>query len=340
MVDYEVYGLRIRSDGEIPGFVACRTEHRHVDVTVTFDLKSGRHRDVCARWHAHPRLIDQRPTDAGVATVRLEESDDNLWVAVTYSDGARFLIAADGSAIYVLPADGMDRDSVSTYLVNPVLALCLRFQGLTSLHACAVSIGGRSVVFVGPSGAGKSTLAYALDRLGHAVLTDDVTVLRDSPHVVSAGYPRIRLWPWTVDGLLGDPEALPRVSSDWAKRSAPINLFRRGSVPLGAVCLLDGFDDDISVEIVAPALAVMALMENVYLNYLLDDLARRTDFLQLCGVVDSVPVLRVQRPCDLSALDNATAALVGAIQAATKEPGAGGTSPKAMQEGTTSIQSV
>lgn len=340
MVDYEVYGLQIRSDSDIPGFVACSTHHGHIDVTVTFDLSIGRHRDASTTWHKHPRLVDRRPVDPGVATVRLQESEDYAWVAVTYSDGARFLISADGSAVQVLPADGMDRDSVSTYLVNPVLALCLRFQGLTSLHACAISIDDRSAVFVGPSGAGKSTLAYALDRLGHAVLTDDVTVLRDSPHMISPGYPRIRLWPWTVDGLLGDPEALPRVSSDWAKRSAPINRFLRSSVPLGAVCLLDGFEAQLSVEQVSPAMALMALMENVYLNYLLDDAARRADFLQLCSVVESVPVVRVRRPRDLSGLDNATAALVASLQAHMTRPGTDGTSAKATQEGATSIQSV
>lgn len=55
------------------------------------------------------------------------------------------------------------------------LQAMLPFDGGIALHAAAVIVDGRAVVFFGPSGAGKSTLC---ERSPHPVLSDEVVAVR------------------------------------------------------------------------------------------------------------------------------------------------------------------
>lgn len=324
MPDYRVYGVLLRSDVAVPGFDGVEIESGSgdvPDVTVAFDDLVEGHRHVPGSWRAHPTLSDRRERDPNVIGVVVEERVEGGYLALEYSDGARFLIAEDGTSIVVLAPPGMTRESISTYLVNPVLALCLRRRGATSLHAAAVAVDGGATLFVGASGAGKSSLAYSLSRApGCQVLCDDVSVLAltGTDVMVVPGHPRIRLWPWTVEGLLGDAEALPLISEDWSKRGADIADFAVDPVPVVAVCLLDGWSDQgLLVSQVPAPVALFSLLEHTYLAYLLDDEARTQDFKVLGDLVAAAPVFSVRRPRDLSSLGDASLALMAELRSAT-----------------------
>ncbi|MCP4902253.1 MAG: hypothetical protein GY906_35250 [bacterium] len=54
----------------------------------------------------------------------------------------------------------------------------LALQGVATLHAAALNIGGRGVLILGPSGAGKTTLALAWQAAGARIVSDDSVLLR------------------------------------------------------------------------------------------------------------------------------------------------------------------
>jgi hypothetical protein len=93
----------------------------------------------------------------------------------------------------------------------------LRLRGVICLHASAVNINDRSVIFVGSEGAGKSTMAAAFARQGFFVLSDDIVALSEYGREFRAlpACPRVNLWPDSVEILYGSREALPRITAGW-----------------------------------------------------------------------------------------------------------------------------
>jgi len=228
-----------------------------------------------------------------------------------YEDGARFAVSHDGREIWADWPDGYAIEDACTYLMGPVLGFVLRLRGVTCLHASAVAINDRAIALVGSSEAGKSTTAAAFAKCGYAVISDDVIALdcRGDQFLVQPGYPRLNLWPDSVRALFGSPDALPRITPTWDKRY--LNLDRDGFrfetrlLPLSAVYLLDRRElGDLfcPIEQVAPSPAMMTLLANTYVNYLLDAEMRRRDFNVLSRLLTAVPVRSVRAPDDSSRL--------------------------------------
>ncbi|WP_141246024.1 serine kinase [Mesorhizobium sp. WSM3859] len=106
-----------------------------------------------------------------------------------------FMIS-DANRIAVDPAPGVDDPLLAFPLLGPVMALALHQRGLLVLHASAIEVDGKSVIFMGDKGAGKSTTAGAMIRAGHRLLTDDVVALDlsdpDRP-IILPGFPQLKL---------------------------------------------------------------------------------------------------------------------------------------------------
>lgn len=218
----------------------------------------------------------------------------------------------EGTKIWVVwPATSSLEDAAS-YLLGPVLGLALRLRGTTCLHASAVEIHGRAVIFPGEEGAGKSTTAAALARRGHAVLSDDVVALaeRDGAFFVLPAYPYISLWEDSVKLLYGAEDALPAFSPNFDKRMlslAPNNLrFEKQALPLGAVFLLgerSGEDRAPWIEALDLRGNLVSLVVNSYAANLLDSSMREREFLLLGRMVASIPVRRLHANEDAQHLD-------------------------------------
>jgi hypothetical protein len=106
-------------------------------------------------WQAAYRLIDPQKVE--------------IWLR---EDGSEVLIW-DG-----YPAEKVSREERRGTLARMCLPFAAALQGKPVIHAAAVRIGDRAIVFVGESGAGKSTLAGELRRQGCQVLTDDLLPCR------------------------------------------------------------------------------------------------------------------------------------------------------------------
>lgn len=93
------------------------------------------------------------------------------------------------------PAPDFDERLIGFSLLGPVMAVLLQLRGAFTLHASAVAVGDRAVIFMGDKTAGKSTTAGVMAAAGHPLLTDDVLAIADAesgPNVLPA-YPMIKL---------------------------------------------------------------------------------------------------------------------------------------------------
>jgi len=171
-----------------------------------------------------------------------------------------------------------------------------------SLHASTVCIGGQAVVLCGESEAGKSTTAAALALRGIPVLAEDVSPLKEEAGTfyVEPGYPRICLWPSAVETLFGSTDALPLLTPTWDKRFLALDgvqaKFESQRKPLGAVYLLAPRAEEADaprIETLGKREALLQLVQNTYMNWLLDRKQRAAEFDELGRLVTQVPMRRI-----------------------------------------------
>src|SRR5215831_3908003 len=222
-----------------------------------------------------------------------------------YRDGVRFAVDGRGRELWADWPENYSLEDACTYLVGPVMGFVLRLRGTVCLHASAVALGDRAIALVGLPGAGKSTTAAAFAFAGFPVLSDDIVALSDSgaQFFVQPGYPRVNLWPDSVQRLFGSENALPRITPTWEKRYLPLGQnghhFSSSPLPLGAIYILDSRESSLTAPIIEEfpgKEAFMALVANTYVNYLLDQEMRRMEFDLLGRVVSEIPVRRVRPP--------------------------------------------
>lgn len=289
-------------------------------------------------------FLDAKPLDSAIRYnhAAVAETADpayalTVWGAeqffeLAYSDGARFVIDACAKRVWS-QCPPLTIDDIGVYLRGPVMGFVLRRRSVAALHACAVSIGGRSVVLSGPSESGKSTTAAALGLRGIPILSDDITALAETGDKFHAepGYPRVCLWPDVVESLLGVPDGLPRLTPTWGKCFLPLDgtkaRFEERQLPLSVVYLLAPRVTEARapwIEELSSRQALLELVQNTYMNWLLDRERRAAEFDVLTRLVTEVPVRkivphaspqRISALCELIARD---AEHVAATHACTK----------------------
>jgi hypothetical protein len=182
------------------------------------------------------------------------------------------------------------------------MGFVLRRRGITALHASALSIDGKAIVLAGPAGSGKSTTAAALALRGVSALCEDIAAVeeKDGSFTVELGYPRICLWPDSVELLMGRPDALLRITPSWEKCYLPLDGARASletqSRPLGAVYILAPRETAANVpriDELSSREVLLDLVQNTYMNWLLDRRQRAAEFELLSHLVAHVPVRRI-----------------------------------------------
>jgi hypothetical protein len=219
-----------------------------------------------------------------------------------YNDGVRFVLDRAAQRLWGTFRPPLAIQDLESYLVGPVLGFVLRQRGVVALHASSVCIEGESIAFCGASGAGKSTLAAAFALRGVPVLSEDIVAIneRDDTFFVQPGYPRICLWPDSVERLLGTPAALPQLTPTWGKRFLPLDgaqaRFEQCERPLQAIYLLSSWTDERTsprIEALNLREALLHLVQNTYMNWLLDQEQRARELDVLARIVERVSVRRI-----------------------------------------------
>ena len=194
-----------------------------------------------------------------------------------FPDLVDYLVSPDGRAVVCHPVPGVTAQTIQHLYDNQVLPLALSRLGKLVLHASAVEVEGRAVVFVGESGRGKSTLAASFATSGFRFLTDDGLVVEEKGdgYVVLPSQPSIRLWEDSQEALLhpATPTAPPVQYTPKARFLAGRDVAFCGEPrALGRFYFLGGGG---SAEIAIARLeASEAMMELVKHSFLLDIQAR------------------------------------------------------------------
>ena len=321
---YTAFGLRIVATGPLPGLSASGGAGVP-DVLVRLQETPAWPRGPAADDAGELLYRSADRDDGGRPTLTVARLRGGRLFRLSYAEGVQFVVCGAGREVWATWPDPWTADDMATYLLGPVFAFILRLRGVTCLHASAIAVEGRAVVFVGPAGAGKSTVAATFARRGYAVMSDDVVALHDDGGApsVQPGPSRIRLWPESVLALYGSAEALPRLTPTWDKRfldaASDGHRFQERPLPLSAIYVLGERGSHPTaprVEPLSPAAALIALVTNTQASHLADEGIRARDFRRLGRVATSVRVCRAIPHEDVARLpalcDAVVADVVGA----------------------------
>jgi len=321
---YTTYGLTLEANQPLPGLMPA-SANTPVDIWVDLNGES----------QAPSTDIENLPSG-----IDLVEKADGTYLHIWFrGDGqygqVNFEMDSEGSHIRATWPRSRIED-VTTLLLGQVLGCALRLRGILCLHACVVAIGPQAIAIVGETGAGKSTTAAALADRGYSIMSDDIAVLKDCPErfLVQPGYPRLRLWPQSINALYGSEVDLARIFRSSEKRFLDLSdnsseiksktawRFESEPVPLAAIYILGERQPGLAapkIEPIPPAMAVMKLMQQRSVSHFkLDGDKQGREFAGLSRVAMKVPVRKITRRDSLEALPQLCHAILEDLASITR----------------------
>jgi len=216
---YSVSGLAVESEIALPGVIA---------------LAGARRPDVTIRRGRVPETLDN-PAASG-PTWQIAGKRFLLRIP----DIARFLLD-DGREIAFEPESESAAADIPIFILGTVFGILLHQREQIVLHASAVRVNGKAVLFCGPSGAGKSTLAAALAQRGYPLMTDDVCVIAVTGNGLPTVHPdgrQLKLWANSIEQLDLAERRGERVRDRLEKFFVEPHAAFGEALPLGAVYAL------------------------------------------------------------------------------------------------------
>lgn len=205
---------------------------------------------------AMPGLIETDPA-AGTPVIRLKRGEVPLELAGSTTSGpnwqmaeGQFLLRIPGIVRMVLEGGSTitwqcegetQPEDAAIFVTGSGFGLLMHQHGRSILHASAIDVGGKAVLFCGPSGAGKSTLAAALAARGFGHVADDQCVLSDLSGGAAVVHPDGRahkLWEQAIDKLDLADRSGPAVRSELRKFYVKPGRASLAPIPLAAIYIL------------------------------------------------------------------------------------------------------
>lgn len=284
MPRYSIYGLKLASTLPFPELLACEGR---VDVTIGVD----RIESVASQDHSPILCADVSPNR----------------VHLTWG-GVGDLMIEDGQRITVVPGPDADEDALRLFVLGAGLGVLLHQRGLLVLHASGVAINDGVIGFIGAKGWGKSTTAATLHQRGHALISDELLVVRfddqGQPWVIP-GSPQIKLWGDALVGTGGHPDSGVRVRSGVDKFSVHAAGIASNELPFRGLYLLDAGEKP-SIQPTSPSEAFMGIVPHLYVYRFGTSFLQATGmdhpFKQLNRLLKKITVKRLLRRRDLSLL--------------------------------------
>ncbi len=312
---YEVYGVRLRSRRPLPLPSGQGSGPLAGDIALC---------DRPARLLAEASREGRGPSagDGWFRHVRLPDGSDY----VRWSGLFEFLVSADGRRIACHPLNGTSREAFHTYLLGQALSFALLKQGIEPLHATAVVIDGKAVGFVGDCGYGKSSLAAAFLQAGHALLTDDLLVVRErrGAFVAYPGPPRVKLYPHIAKRLLSGRVTGTPMNPLTPKLVIPLaeegNGYCREPSPLKAIYVLDApprhpQKERTTIRPFSPRRAFVELVRSTFNPLVVDPPRLRRQFDLAALLAREIPVRSLSFPRRLARLPAVREAILADLRA-------------------------
>lgn len=220
------------------------------------------------------------------------------------------LLMIDGRELHYRPAVDNAPTDVAIFLNATGLGVLFHQREMTVLHASAVLVGDRAVLFCGKSGAGKSTLAAALNQRGYPLIADDICAIgmgADGRPEATPDGRCLKLWQDAIHILsLGTGEQFDRIRSEIDKFYVRPGMLADQNVPIAAIYRLR--EDRLTA---APVINRMNLAEaghivvdNAYRPRLVTLLNQRKLYLQTAvGANQAGGLFSLRRPMSFDLLD-------------------------------------
>jgi hypothetical protein len=302
---YCAYGLSLAANRQIPGLLPLSTGREpleRTDLQIWFDWIPTRLKRILASPQTIRYISPYRGADGQPALV--------IWLLADgafrchYTEGIDYIVSRDGARLWIQWSKSVAESDIFSYLLGPVMGFVLRVRGIVCLHASAVAVKRRAVVFIGDVGAGKSTTAMAMGRLGHPIISDDIVPIHENAGLTYAhsGYPRVRLRQPSLSmlsDLNSERPPLPNIKSTGRLHFDLIPggyQFQTDPLPIGALYLLAEQSADPNaprVESVSLLDGMMGIVANTYCTRFLDRSMRAHELEQLSHLVNRVTVRRV-----------------------------------------------
>ena len=266
-----------------------------------------------------------------LAGINVPSSKTAPWASASLADGSRylrwnnvfeFLIRADGRSVLCRPLAERAADAFHTHL-GPSLSFALINLGFEPLHSTTIMVDGGAVALMGDCGYGKSSLGASFVKSGHALLTDDLLVLKRSEpgFVCYPGAPRVKLYPEIARTIFGPRVRGLRLRTLTPKLIIPLSGSRsqQTPVPLKAVYILTPPDANrrhagVNIRRLSARRAFLELVRNTF-NMAVTDSARLQRQLDLATELSlTIPVKTLSYPRKLKMLTAAREAILADLQ--------------------------
>ncbi len=305
---YTAYGLGITSNRPIPKLITGSAS-KEQDLEIRFGETPTELLEDELYWSV--RYQSNFFDEAGKPALTVWEAGDGNYLVFRYTDGAEYIVTQSGDHVWIRCPGLMPIHNVLSYLLGPIMGLILRIQGRACLHASAVAINGKAILFSGPSCAGKSTLAITIARSGYTVISDDIAALRVSNDrvLVDPAYPQLRLRPDSLNRIstifdrlppLTQPEPGMRLHFDLRQKGYQ---FQETSLPVGRIYILGERKNSPvapSITHLAPSGGLISLISESYGSRFLDRRMRAEDFEFWSHLASTVPMRHIHSHEDIS----------------------------------------
>jgi hypothetical protein len=242
--------------------------------------------------------------------VRFQVTADQLLLQV---DGVARYLVSGGRTITIDRDPASDDDDIRVFLLASVFGALMHQRGDLVLHGSAIERAGQCVVFMGVSGVGKSTLASAFRKKGHALLTDDLCVVRpgsDGTMRAHPGFPQTKLWLDSLKQLDISVEGLRRIRTKIEKRAVSLGEhFATQPLVVKKLYVLRAHNrEEFKLTPLQGPEKFSALKNNTYrFGFLKDIGVRAGHFQHALRLAQQAPVTVVQRPSGSFKIDELVA---------------------------------
>ncbi|MCZ3367527.1 MULTISPECIES: hypothetical protein [Methanobacterium] len=254
---------------------------------------------------------DNHGTDVKIRHGKIDSSSKNILSEGIFRVASRFKMTENsvfliwndieiceitqGKEITVNPFTGIEENFLRALILGPAFGILLHQRGRLVLHASTVNINGGAVAFMGFNGGGKSTTTAALINKGYPLVCDDISSVefdKNGNPVVFSGFPRIKLWPETIEMFNDDLEAFPRIHSESEKRSCFTHEFSEDNLPLKRIYIIEK-DDKIGVADLSSQESLIELIRNSYCANIFQSAEQSANLAEYATIVKNVPVKRL-----------------------------------------------
>jgi chloramphenicol 3-O-phosphotransferase len=267
-----------------------------------------------------PGLIAGEPRSKPQVTIRRGLVPEALYGASAIGPtwqiaGKYFLLSVpnvarfkDGNEIVFAPASEESLADVPVFVLGTAFGILLHQREQIVLHASAIEVNGRAVVFCGPSGAGKSTLAAAFAQQGYRLITDDVcamTLSADAAPIVHPDGRHLKLWAQAIEKLELNSFRREPVRGCLEKFYVELSDAASAALPLAAIYALRDVlhTDDLSIERPSVVDSAMLLRCNAYRPLLVSRLDQKAHYFHAAAqIINQSGIFVLTRPWDFAAM--------------------------------------